>query len=99
MTSKGLNIRRIVIDVDKALRTPSLIEIAEQINGCRGVSAANITVLEVDQETVGTTITIEGESLDYDDIVQAIERSGAVVHSLDEVVFGDRILEYVPRQR
>ena len=99
MAQTPLNIRRVVIDVDKALKTPSLVEIAQQIANCRGVSASNITVLEVDQETVGTNITIEGDNLDYDEIVEAIERSGAVVHSLDQVVCGDRILEHVPRAR
>lgn len=95
----ALNIRRIVIDVDKALKTPSLIEIAEAIHQCPGVQASNITVTEVDQETIGTNITIEGESLDYDAIVEAIERSGAVVHSLDEVVSGEKLLNNVPRLR
>jgi hypothetical protein len=99
MANPSLNIRRVVIDVDKALRTPTLVEIAEQIAGCRGVSASNITVLEVDQETVGTNITIEGDNLDYDELVEAIERSGAVVHSLDQLVCGDRMLEYVARVR
>lgn len=99
MSRKALNIRRIVIDVDKALRTPTLIEIAEVINSCTGVQACNITVDEVDQETVGTNITIEGEALDYDEIVRVIEQSGAVVHNLDQLVFGDRILENIVRTR
>lgn len=99
MPDKSLNIRRVVIDVDKALRSPTLVEIAAQIATCRGVSASNITVLEVDQETVGTNITIEGDDLDYDEIVRAIEHSGAVVHSLDQLVCGDRLLEHVPRAR
>lgn len=99
MPNTKLNIRRLVVDVDKALRTPSLLEIAEAIHGCAGVQSSNITVTEVDQETMGTNITIEGEGLDYDELVRAIEHSGAVVHSLDQVVSGERILEHVPRAR
>ena len=99
MPSVKLNVRRFVIDVDKALQTPSLIEIARAIHGCRGVQSSNITVTEVDQETIGTNITIEGEGLDYEEIERAIEHSGAVVHSLDQVVSGERILEHVPRAR
>lgn len=94
-----LNVRRIVIDVDKALRTPTLLEIAEAIHRCHGVQASNITVTEVDQETIGTNITIEGDGIRYDEIVEAIESSGAVVHSLDQLVCGDRVLEHVPRVR
>lgn len=99
MANAPLNIRRIVIDVDKALKTPTLIEIAAAIHLCEGVHASNVTVTEVDQETIGTSITIEGENLDYDALVRAIEHSGAVVHSLDQLICGDRILEYVPRAR
>jgi hypothetical protein len=94
-----LNLRRLVMDVDKAVRAPSLIEVAAAIQSCKGVQACNITVSEIDIETVGTNITIEGVSLDYDEIVRAIEKTGAVVHGLDQVIAGDRILENVPRAR
>jgi uncharacterized protein len=93
------NLRRLVMDVDKAIRAPSLIEIAVAIQGCNGVEACNITVSEIDIETVGTNITIEGQDIKYDEIVRAIEKTGAVVHGLDQVVAGDRILENVPRAR
>jgi hypothetical protein len=88
-----------VIDVDKALKAPTLVEIAEAIHTCKGVQSSNITVTEVDQETMGTNVTIEGENLSYEEIVRAIERSGAVVHSLDQLVSGEKILECVPRAR
>jgi len=93
------NLRRLVMDVDKAVRAPSLIEVAAAIQGCEGVQACNITVSEIDIETVGTNITIEGVGLDYEEIVRAIEKTGAVVHGLDQVIAGDRILENVPRAR
>ena len=94
-----LNIRRVVLDVDKALKVPTLLEIGAAINNSPGVRAFNITVTEVDQETVGTSITVEGEAIDYDALMRAIETSGAVVHSLDQLVAGDRIIENVPRAR
>jgi uncharacterized protein len=94
-----MNIRRISLDVDKALDRPSIVEIAAAIDACRGVAACNITVEEIDVETVGMDITIEGESLDYDEIVAAIEKTGAAVHSLDQIATGDRIIEHVPRIR
>jgi hypothetical protein len=100
MSSKEkLNLRRLVMDVDKAVRAPSLIEVAEAIQRCEGVAACNITVSEIDIETVGTNITIEGTGLDYEEIVRAIEKTGAVVHGLDQVIAGDRMLENVPRAR
>jgi hypothetical protein len=96
---RPLNIRRLVLDVDKTTQRPSLIEIASAIQGCGGVEACNITVGEIDIETVGTNITIEGEGLDYDEIFRAIERTGAVVHSVDQIVVGERIIEDTPRRR
>ena len=99
MPSPKLNIRRFVVDVDKTLKTPSLIAIAEAIHGCKGVESSNVAVIEVDQETMGTGITIEGVGLDYEEIVCAIEQSGAVVHSLDQSVSGEKILEHVLRAR
>jgi hypothetical protein len=94
-----LNIRRLVLDVDKAVKAPSLVEIAQAIGTCRGVQACNIAVLEVDIETVGTNITIEGANLDYDEIVDRIEHTGAVVHGLDEIACGERIVPNIPRSR
>jgi len=92
-------IRRLVLDVDKAIQAPSLLEIAYAIQSCSGVEACNITVSEVDIQTVGTNVTIEGTALDYDEIVCAIENTGAVVHGLDQIAAGDRIIEDVPRSR
>ena len=94
-----LNIRRVVLDVDKAFEMPSLTEIAAALQRCAGVTASNIVVTEIDQQTIGTVVTIEGEGLDYDEIVEAIEESGAVVHSLDQIACGDYVLEPVKRSR
>ncbi len=96
---KSLNIRRLVLDVDKALAMPSLIEIAEAIQNSKGVESCNITVTGVDIETVGTNITIEGDGIDYDEVVRQIENTGAAVHGLDQIVVGERIIENTPRAR
>lgn len=94
-----LNVRRLVLDVDKALKMPSLLDIAHAIQSCAGVVAHTIIVDEIDQETIGTVVTIEGEMLDYEEIARAIEGSGAVIHSLDEVACGDHLVEPVRRIR
>lgn len=96
---KTRGVRRLVLDVDKAIKAPSLLEIADAIQGCAGVEGCNITVSEVDIETVGTNVTIEGTGLVYDEIVRAIENTGAVVHGLDQIVTGERIIEDIPRSR
>lgn len=94
-----MRLRRLLLDVDKAIKAPSLMEIAAAIEACKGVQACNITVGEVDLETVGTDITIEGDGLDCDEIAEAIEKTGAVVHGINQLVAGDRLLESVRRER
>jgi len=94
-----MNIRRLVLDVDKAMARPSLVAIAEAISAVPGTAALNITVTEIDVETVGMDIAIEGQDLDYDALAKAIEGAGAVVHSIDELAAGDRVVPYVPRAR
>jgi uncharacterized protein len=93
-----MNIRRLVLDVDKATARPSIVEIARAIDAVPNVEAVNITVTEIDMETVGMEITIEGNVLDYEKIAEAIATSGAVVHSIDELVTG-HVIERVPRSR
>ncbi len=94
-----MNLRRVVLDVDKAKDRPELIDIAEAIADVLGVESANIAVNEIDVETMGTIITVEGSDIDYKALIKAIEGSGAAVHSVDELVVGTRIIEHVPRKR
>jgi hypothetical protein len=51
-----MNLRRLVLDVDKAIARPTLIDMAEAIERVAGVEGFNITVTEIDVETVGTNI-------------------------------------------
>lgn len=94
-----MNIRQLLLDVDKAMARPSLLEIAAAVDKCRGVEGLNITVGEIDIETVGMNVSIEGENMDYDEIVSAIESTGAVVHSVDEIAVGQRIIPRIQRVR
>jgi len=94
-----MNVRRLVLDVDKAVERPTLVDLAEAISKVAGVEAVNLTVTEIDIETVGFNVTIEGENLSYEALVEAIEHIGAVVHSIDQLVAGNRIVEEIKRAR
>lgn len=94
-----MNIRRMQLDVDKAITRPDLLELAAAIDNVAGVEALNITVSEIDLETVGLEVTVEGESIDATQLIRQIEKTGAAVHSIDEIVVGNRIIERVPRTR
>lgn len=94
-----MNIRRICLDVDKASKSPTIVELAEAISKIIGYEAANITITEIDMETVGMDIAIEGNNLNYDSVISVIESTGAVVHSVDEIIIGARIIPYAERKR
>lgn len=92
-----MNIRRLILDVDKSLSRPSLVELADAIDRVPGVEAVNISVTEMDMETMGTNITVEGSNIEFEDLIREIEETGAVVHSVDEVAVGERIVENIRR--
>lgn len=92
-------IRRLALDVDKVVDRPEMVSLARAMAETPGVSAVNITVNEIDIETVGTVVTVEGDDIDTDALFAAIEKAGAVLHSVDEVVAGDRIIDHVSRVR
>jgi hypothetical protein len=90
-----LYIRRLILDVDKAITRPDLFDLASAIEKVAGVQGANISVTEIDIETMGLDITVEGEGIDHVALIKAIESTGAVVHSIDQVVFGSKLVERV----
>lgn len=94
-----MNVRRLSLDVDKAVARPGLLDLAEAIEVVSGVEAVNITVEEIDIETVGMDVTVEGDSIDVSGVIEAIEKAGAAVHSIDEIVAGSRIIDRVKRAR
>jgi len=90
------NLRRVVLDVVKPTGASALPSIAEAVGNVTGVSSVNITVEEVDSKTEGLLVTVEGSGIDFTELNEAISRSGAVVHSVDQVVSGDKIIDSVP---
>jgi hypothetical protein len=90
-----MNIRRLVLDVDKATARPTLLELAAAIDRVAGVEALNITVTEIDIETIGTEITVEGTDIHFDALAKAIEGCGAVLHGVDQLAAGERLIERI----
>ncbi|MFN3383436.1 MAG: DUF211 domain-containing protein [Archaeoglobaceae archaeon] len=91
-------IRRLVLDVLKP-HEPSNTYFALKLSEIEGVEGVNITLQEIDQETESVKITLVGEDLDYEEIKDMIETLGGVVHSIDEVVAGKRIVESVKTEQ
>lgn len=85
-------VRRLVLDVLKPLE-PTIIELAQQLSELSGVEAVNISIYEIDRRVENAKITIEGDDILYDDVVETIQENGGTMHSIDEVVAGKIIIE------
>ncbi|MCL7415283.1 MAG: DUF211 domain-containing protein [ANME-2 cluster archaeon] len=89
-----VGIRRLVLDVLKP-HYPLVLEYAKVLSELENISGVNLSLYEVDQQTENIKVTIEGDDLDYDQIREVIEELGAVIHSIDEIAAGRRIVEEV----
>ncbi|WP_217493817.1 DUF211 domain-containing protein [Humibacillus sp. DSM 29435] len=74
-----MNVRRLQLDVDKAVARPDLLDLAQAISTVHGVEAVNITVTDIDVETMGTGVTIEGDNIDVNGVFTAFEKAGAAL--------------------
>lgn len=72
---------------------PNIIEMANSLSTLNGVAAVNISIVEIDLRVENAKITIEGDDLCYDDVVDIIEDMGGSIHSIDEVVAGKMIID------
>jgi hypothetical protein len=88
------NIKRIILDVLKP-HAPSIIEVAERLGKLDGISGVNISLEEVDAETDSIKITIEGNNINYTAVEKEISECGAVIHSIDGVSAGMKIIDEV----
>ena len=88
------NIKRIILDVLKP-HTPSILELADRLGGLEGISGVNISLEEVDADTDSVKITIEGNNINYSKVKEEISECGAVIHSIDGVSAGMKIVDEV----
>lgn len=66
---------------------------SRRLTAIKGVDGVNCTLAEVDQETESVRITIEGPGVDFEKVEQTLRESGAVIHSVDSVSVGKRLVE------
>jgi len=87
-------IKRLVLDVLKP-HQPSILELAKSIAALKHVTGVNLSLIEVDTQTESIKITVEGVNIDFDELQRVIEEMGAVIHSIDEVAAGIKLVEEV----
>jgi hypothetical protein len=69
------------------------MELASAVESVQGVEGVNIRVTDMDIETMGLIMTVEGINIEFDALVNSIEETGCVIHSVDEVVSGKKMVE------
>ena len=74
---------------------PPLPELAARLSSMKGVDGVNISLVEIDQDTESVKITIEGQSINLNHVETTMKDCGAVIHSIDEVAVGKRLVEKV----
>ena len=86
------SIKRLVLDLLKPNEIEN-VEFARTLADLDGVEGANVSLLESDKDVQNLKITIEGGSIENDTVASTIENLGGTIHSVDEVVCGDRMVE------
>ena len=86
-------VRRVVLDILKPLRGPSIIDVAREVASLPGIEGVNLTVKEIDVETITLSMTIEGSDIDFAAVKEKLDLLGCVIHSVDQVVAGKKIVE------
>lgn len=86
-------IRRLLLDILKPIKGPSIVDVARSIASLPGIDGVNITVKEIDVDTITLSMTIEGASIDFEMLQRKLEELGCAIHSIDQVVAGKRIVE------
>ncbi|SFC09370.1 hypothetical protein SAMN05444422_104229 [Halobiforma haloterrestris] len=85
-------IRRVVLDVLKPYE-PDILEFTAAVADCESVDGVNAVLVETDREVQTLKLTIEGDDVDTDVVEGTVETVGGSVHSIDQVVCGDRLVE------
>ncbi|AWR97592.1 hypothetical protein DFR86_08550 [Acidianus sulfidivorans JP7] len=88
-----MGIRRIVLDVLKPIKGLTIVDLAEKLTNIEGVEGVNISVTDMDVETMGLMVVVEGSNVNFDGVKKVLEEEGCAIHSIDEVASGKIIVE------
>lgn len=83
-------IRKLVIDSLKP-REISLVDLSKALCEVYGANNVSIVVNEVDANTETVTITVEGDDVDFQDLIETISEYGCAIRSIDAIeVYKDK---------
>jgi hypothetical protein len=78
------NVKRLVLDILKP-HHPDSLEFSLRLAGLADDYRVKLEVVEMDEHTETTRVTVEGEAIDFEALREAITEMGASLHSIDEV--------------
>lgn len=79
-----ITVKKVILDVLKPHK-PNGLEFASLLSEKCPESIINLRVSAVDENTESVVLEIEGDNLEYETILSAIQEMGGSVHSIDEV--------------
>ncbi len=82
---QDVKLAKIVLDILKP-HTPPLVDFAKEIANVDGLLRVDATIVEVDTETESVKLTVEGNDINLEKLLETIKRMGAAIHSIDQVV-------------
>jgi hypothetical protein len=85
-------IRRLVLDL-LIPHDPGVRAFAAETVACDGVAGVNVVLIETDREVQNVKLTLEGDDIDDESVLRAINDLGGALHSIDEVACGDVLVE------
>jgi hypothetical protein len=73
----------------------SIVDLVESLSAIDGIAKVDIALSELEKNVEDFKVTLEGYSLDYNKIQEAIKEFGAVIRNVDNVISAE---DYVPQQ-
>jgi hypothetical protein len=82
-------ISRLVLDVLKPVEVPTA-SFAREVSDLAGVDATAAQLVETDRAVQNIALVVEGSDVDDERVIERVEDLGGTLHSVDEVVCGER---------
>ncbi len=82
-----MGLKKVVLDVLKPIKEPSLVTLARNLARVTGVKEVSIVVSEMDVETVSLVVSIIGKDINFEEVEDTLRELGTALHSIDEVTF------------
>jgi len=67
--------------------------VTQEVAGLDSVDSVNGTLYEVDEKVENIKLTLAGEDIDEGAVRGAVEELGGSIHSIDEVICGEGMVE------